>query len=134
MSKSIKIIIVVFIIGVVAFFAVPVSHDVHFKESEQISVLIYSKNGMIDRELTIPPRSKLHKQLNLWLNSNSSGWKHSLDTHRPQILIKAKEVSLNLKNRYAVINYVQWSERRYTQIIRELDNSKFIDELLKKSL
>ncbi|WP_105257800.1 hypothetical protein [Pseudoalteromonas sp. T1lg88] len=122
---------VVMITGLIAvlFFNYPVSHNATFKNDEIITLFIY-QSGVIKNKIEFPPNSKEHAILNNWLSSNSAGWSHDINSYTPSFYISSKGISINLKNGFSVINYAQYSKDRHTQIIKNMDNSRIIKELI----
>jgi hypothetical protein len=128
--KVLALILLVSILGVIAFFSLPVSQNAHFQENEKITLVIYD-NGHIKKEIVFPPNSDLHKRLNEWLKKHSSNWQHTIVSYAPSVYLNSEGISLNILRNGVVINYAQQSDSTYTQVIQEFNGTKLQDELLR---
>lgn len=115
------------------FFYLPLSQDARFMEGEEIVLLIYDE-GRIEEKVVFPPYSNMHVKLNNWLSGNKDGWQHSIVSYVPEVYFRSKGIGVNLSEHYVVINYAQYSNERHTQIIKELNDSEFKNELLHENL
>jgi len=107
-------------------------NNVYFEENKKITLLIYGEGNIINKK-TYPPKSNFHKKLNKWLKTNSHGWHHSPASFAPSVYIISENISLNLRENSAVLNYKK-SNDKYVQLITTINNSRFFDKLNKNIL
>jgi len=131
--KFAVVVLTVLISAGVLFFYLPLSQNARFMEGEEIVFLIYD-GGIIEKKIVFPPYSNMHIKLNNWLSGNKDGWQHSIVNYVPEVYFRSKGISVKLRGNYVVINYAQYSNEHHTQIIKELNDSEFKNELLHENL
>jgi len=135
MIKILKYVLIISfctILFITGYFYIPVSNNVYFEENKKITLLIYGEGNIINKK-TYPPKSNFHKKLNKWLKTNSHGWHHSPASFAPSVYIISENISLNLRENSAVLNYKK-SNDKYVQLITTINNSRFFDKLNKNIL